>query len=67
MFSLFIILDPGLGLWIFSSALSVEYITSIHVTSQAASSRRGSQLAHQLGFVLHQTSFKLLRVFSGSI
>lgn len=55
---MFIPLEPVLGLWMFSCALSGECITSIHLPSQAASSRRGSRLAHQLGFGLHQASLK---------
>ena len=43
---------------------SGEYITSVHVTSQAAARRRGSQLARHLGPGLHQASLKPLQEFS---
>lgn len=55
---MFIPLEPVLRLWMFSCAPSGKYITAIHLPSQAASSRRGSRLAHQLGFGLHQASLK---------
>lgn len=56
-----LILEPVLRLWMFSCSLSGEYITSIHLPSQAASSRRGCGLAHQLGFGLHQASLKSIQ------